>query len=99
MIYFVPERDSQPVLRLLTMVLGLMGIYPQYTAIKTLLMGTGVIKGNWKSSHKRYKKQVYLLEPVAESLLQFLVQSVLAYIVLGPGDSSKARKLALLLFF
>ena len=73
------------------MVLGLLGIYPQYTAIKTLLIGVGVIKGDWKSSHEKYKK-VYLLEPVVESLLQFLVQSVLAYIVLSPDSNATPRK-------
>ena len=74
------------------MVLGLLGIYPQYTAIKTLLIGVGVIKGDWKSSHEKYKKQVYLLEPVVESLLQFLVQSVLAYIVLSPDSNATTRR-------
>ena len=81
------------------MVLGLLGIYPQYTAIKTLLIGVGVIKGDWKSSHEKYKKQVYLLEPVVESLLQFLVQSVLAYIVLSPDSEVSSRKLSILRLF
>ena len=68
------------------MLLGLLGIYPQYTALRTLLIGMGVLQGDWRSSHRRCKQQVYVLEPVVESLLQLLVQSVLTYIVLGPRD-------------
>ena len=33
------------------------------------------------------KELLYVIEPVIESLIQLLVQSILVYIVLGPSDS------------
>ena len=74
-------------MRWLTLGMGLLGVYHQYTAILTLLMGLGLIKGDWRASHRRNVGQVYMLEPVVEAFLQFLIQSALVYIVLGPGDT------------
>ena len=39
-----PERGKQPVVRVGTMLLAGIGLYPQYTAIMTVLMVFGVIQ-------------------------------------------------------
>ena len=44
-------------------------------------------QGDWKKYHKE-SKDLYVIEPVIESLLQLLVQSILLYVVLGPGESN-----------
>ena len=44
-------------------------------------------QGDWEKYHKE-SKDLYVIEPVIESLLQLLVQSILLYVVLGPGESN-----------
>ena len=45
-----------------------------------------LIEGDWKKYHGTNKDLLYVFEPVVESLLQLLVQSILLYVVLGPSD-------------
>ena len=45
------------------------------------------LQGDWEKYHKE-SKDLYVIEPVIESLLQLLVQSILLYVVLGPGESN-----------
>ena len=42
-------------------------------------------QGDWRKHHGANKESLYVLEPVIESLIQLLVQSILVYIVLGPS--------------
>ena len=38
--------------------------------LRTLLMGTGLVAGEWEADHQQNKKMLYIIEPVVESLLQ-----------------------------
>ena len=44
-------------------------------------------QGDWKKHHGANKDLLYVIEPVIESLLQLLVQSILVYVVLGPSEN------------
>ena len=46
-----------------------------------------LIQGDWRKHHEANKELLYVIEPVIESLIQLLVQSILVYVVLGPSDS------------
>ena len=48
-----------------------------------------LIEGDWKKYHGANKDLLYLFEPVVESLLQLLVQSILLYVVLGPSEGEE----------
>ena len=80
------EAKSSRVTRLLTSLLALLGLYPQYRAVRTILIGLGITSGDWETYHKESSK-IYILEPVAEGILQLFVQSNIIYIVAGPGES------------
>ena len=45
------------------------------------------MQGDWRKHHEANKELLYVIEPVIESLVQLLVQSILVYVVLGPSDS------------
>ena len=45
------------------------------------------MQGDWRKHHEANKELLYVIEPVIESLIQLLVQSILLYVVLGPSDS------------
>ena len=49
-------------------------------------------QGDWRKHHRDNKDSLYVIEPVIESLLQLLVQSILLYVVLGPGDENNSSK-------
>ena len=85
------EAKSSRVTRLLTSLLALLGLYPQYRAVRTILIGLGITSGDWETYHKESSK-IYILEPVAEGILQLFVQSNIIYIVAGPGESKKFWK-------
>ena len=54
-----------------------------------------LIQGDWKKHHGANKDLLYVIEPVIESLLQLLVQSILVYVVLGPsGGEDNWRRTA-----
>ena len=46
------------------------------------------MQGDWRKHHEANKELLYVIEPVIESLVQLLVQSILVYVVLGPSDSN-----------
>ena len=46
-----------------------------------------LMQGDWRRHHEANKELLYVIEPVIESLVQLLVQSILVYVVLGPSDS------------
>ena len=90
---------------MVTLLLALLGVYPQYNAIKTVLMGRGLVRGDWEKEHEINQKTLYVIEPVIESLLQVpnqkfsmlvkihksqtFVQSVILFMVIGPGETSQ----------
>ena len=48
----------------------MVGLYPQYCAGRTILLGLGWLDGDWKTDHQKNKGTLYTIEPVMESLLQ-----------------------------
>ena len=43
-----------------------------------------IIEGDWKKYHGANRDLLYMFEPVVESLLQLLVQTLLLFVVVGP---------------
>ena len=82
------EAGSSGTTRFLTLLLALLGLYPQYRAVRTILIGLGAVQGDWEIYQKESRK-IYILEPVAEGILQLFVQSNIIYIIAGPGESKK----------
>ena len=64
------ERSSSLSTQLFCLFLAVVGVYPQYKAVKTVLIGRGWISGNWEQEHKDNQKTLYIIEPVIEALLQ-----------------------------
>ena len=64
------EQDNSLAIRVLTLLLSVLGAYPQYKAVRTVLMGRGWIRGDWEQEHMNDKKKLYAIEPVIESLIQ-----------------------------
>ena len=54
-------------------------------------MGMGWMKGDWKAAEKK-TRAINLIEPVVEGTLQLFVQSILLYIVNGPGETMYATR-------
>ena len=50
------------------------------------MTGLGYIQGDWKVYRDR-TQQINLIEPVLEGVMQLFFQSVILYIVYGPGTS------------
>ena len=96
------ERDSGTLSRLLTYLCALAGFYPQYLAcrffvhssqcfsqvsyFRTVLTGLGFLGGNWERIKEKCK-EVNLIEPVVEGVTQLFFQSIIIYIIHGPGTS------------
>ena len=64
------EKEGSLITRLTTLLTALVGLYPQYRALRTVLMGRGWIRGNWEVDHKYNNRNLYVIEPLVESLLQ-----------------------------
>ena len=69
-VYFSSERQSSLKIQVLTLLLAIMGIYPQYRSVRTILIGWGFIRGDWEAEHKFNSRKLYIIEPLVESLLQ-----------------------------
>ena len=59
-------------MRLLTFFLATLGLYPQYKAVQTVIIGMGCMSGNWEQEHIYNQKTLYIIEPVIEALIQVL---------------------------
>ena len=59
-------------IRVATVLTALVGLYPQSRAIRTVLMGKGWIAGDWEKDHKCNNRNLYVIEPLIESLLQVI---------------------------
>ena len=53
---------------------------------RTILTGVGYLEGNWKVYRDRTAK-INMIEPVLEGVMQLFFQSIILYIVYGPGTS------------
>ena len=47
-----------------------MGLYAQFRALKTIMIGLGWLKGDWEKEHHFNRQKIYIIEPIMESLLQ-----------------------------
>ena len=59
-------------LRVVLGFLSLIGLYPQYRAMKTILIGLGWVSGDWEEEHRVNRVKIYVIEPIMESLLQVI---------------------------
>ena len=75
-LFSIPESDSSPVTRMTTFILAIFCLYPQYRAFKTVLIGRGWISGDWEKEHRYNKRNLCVIEPLVESLLQVDLGSV-----------------------
>ena len=44
----------------------------EHYLFRTILIGCGVVRGDWQKDHNNNKKKLYIIEPVVESLLQVI---------------------------
>ena len=49
--------------------------------VRTILLGVGLVAGDWVSEHEKNRKQLYIIEPVVESLLQVIMMMMMSMIV------------------
>ena len=64
------EKENSLVMRMSTFMVALFGFYPQYRALRTVLIGRGWVTGDWEREHKYNIRNLYVIEPLVESLLQ-----------------------------
>ena len=50
------------------------------------MTGLGYLEGNWKV-YRDMAKKINMIEPVLEGVMQLFFQSIILYIVYGPGTS------------
>ena len=74
--------------RLLTLLLSVCGVYPQYRAIRTILTGLGLVSGDSWEQNRKVNMKLGQIEPVAEGMFQLICQCIILYIVNGPGEST-----------
>ena len=70
-------------LRVFLLFLSLIGLYPQYRALKTICIGLGWYTGDWEEEHSLNRVKIYVIEPVMESLLQ--ASYVILFVKIGPA--------------
>ena len=58
------------------------------------MIGFGLVAGDWEKYQEESKK-IYILEPVAEGILQLFVQSIILYIMWGTGGEKRIDLTAL----
>ena len=56
--------------RVVTLLLAVLGVYPQYKAVQTMLVGRGWLAGAWEEEHQINREKLNFIEPVIESLIQ-----------------------------
>ena len=65
-----------------------------YVYHRTILIGMGYQEGDWNISREK-AKQINIIEPVVEGVMQLFFQTIILYIVYGPGTPEKQSILAL----
>ena len=63
-------------MRLMMMMLALIGLYPQFRAVTTILIAGGRVSGDWVD-YMNKSKVLVLIEPVTEGIMQLFCQSVI----------------------
>ena len=52
--------------------------------LRTILLGCHLLPGNWEVARDKAKR-INLIEPVVEGIIQLFFQTIILYIVFGPG--------------
>ena len=73
--------------RVLTLLLSVCGVYPQYRAVRTILTGLGLLSDDSWEQNRRVNMRLGQIEPVAEGMFQLICQCIILYIVIGPAES------------
>ena len=81
---FFSEKESSFLMKLVSVILSILGLYPQFRALKTVLIAYGYVQGDWVK-HRDESKILALIEPVTEGIMQLFCQLAIIYIVHGPG--------------
>ena len=55
-------------------------------------MGYGWMSGDWREDHET-TKIVQMIEPVSEGVMQFFCQTIILYMIAGPGESNQSEKM------
>ena len=55
---------------------------------RTILTGMGYQEGDWNIAREK-AKQINIIEPVVEGVMQLFFQTIILYIVYGPESQSK----------
>ena len=63
-------------MRLMMMMLALIGVYPQFRAVTTILIAGGRVSGDWVD-YMNKSKVLVLIEPVTEGIMQLFCQTVI----------------------
>ena len=58
--------------KLISVMFSLVGLYPQYRTVLTILRGRGLLAGDWRREHKFNNLNIYMIEPLTESMLQVI---------------------------
>ena len=67
---FFAVKNTGLVEKLISMMFTLVGLYPQYRTVQTILRGRGLLPGDWRREHKFNNLNIYMIEPLTESMLQ-----------------------------
>ena len=62
--------------KLISLIFTLVGLYPQYRTVQTVLRGRGLLPGDWRREHKFNNLNIYMIEPLCESMLQVNMRTV-----------------------
>ena len=50
------------------------------------------MSGDWREDHET-TKIVQMIEPVSEGVMQFFCQTIILYMIAGPGESNQSEKM------
>jgi hypothetical protein len=64
------ERSQPLAVRVLMMFTAMVGIYPQVRSLRTIMTAMGWLPGSWEAMQLVNERKIFILEPVAESLVQ-----------------------------
>ena len=107
--FFFEEAKSGFVTRTLTLMLSVVGVYPQFRALRLvdwrqdnvqsldLTIRTLGMGYGWLpgdwQEDHQTTKILHMIEPVSEGIMQFFCQTIILYVIAGPSESNKSERL------
>ena len=70
---FSAEKNTGLAEKFISLTFTLVGLYPQYKTVQTVLRGRGLLGGDWRREHKFNNLNIYMIEPLCESMLQVMI--------------------------